>query len=255
MSDFPLTWMADAFRQNGLSVRESKGWRRAGSGSFAPRGVLFHHTASNRRSGAKPALGIVVKGRAGVKPLPPPLCNVLIGRDGVVYLIAAGRAHHAGFGGPWGNIPKNSGNKYTVGVEVENDGVGEPWREELLQVCDVVFATLLIGLHRSAKFLAGHKEWAPRRKIDPAGIVMKKYRDRVDQEIRAIKQAQEPKGPRPARRKPAPAGVYVVKAGDTLFAIARSHGMSLSALRKLNPQVKGDLIHPGDRLKVRGKGR
>lgn len=254
MSDFPLTWMADAFRQNGLTVTETKGWKsRRSRGSFEPRGVLFHHTASNRHSGAKPALGLVVKGREGAKPLPGPLCNVLVGRDGVVYLIAAGRANHAGRGGPWRGIPTDSGNKYTVGVEVENDGKKEPYSKELLQVCDVVFATLLLGLQLRTKYLGGHREWTD-RKIDPR-IDMDQYRIRVARRIQEIKRAQEATGAREPRPRAAAAGKYVVKAGDTLSAIAVRHGMSLMDLRKLNPQVKGNLIHPGDRLKVRGKGR
>jgi LysM repeat protein len=256
LSEFPLTWMADAFRQNGLRVREARGWKTRGRPrNFSPRAVLFHNTASNRHSSASPALGVVLKGRL----LPDgtfqsgPLCNVLVGRDGVVHLVAAGRASHAGGGGPWRNIPADSGNKYMIGVEVENDGVGEPWSKELLEVCDVVFATLLMGLRRRPKFLAGHKEWAPRRKSDPARIDMDQYRHRVDRRMRAIRLARDRKEQRkpPSKRATAPS-VYVVKAGDTLFRIARRHGMSVPELKKLNA-LKDDLVHPGDRLKSRRK--
>jgi LysM repeat protein len=156
MSDHPLTWMAAAFRKNGLRVKQVKGWKTAGRPySFAPKGVMFHHTASNSRSGAAPALGICVKGRMlpDGRFLPGPLCNVLIGRDGTVYLLAAGRANHAGYGGPWREIPKDSGNAYTIGVEVENDGTGEAWSGDLLETCEIVFATLLIGLKHTEAWL------------------------------------------------------------------------------------------------------
>src|SRR6266542_4137108 len=255
MSDPPLTWMAAALRENGLRVREVKGWKTRGRpSSFSPRGVVFHHTASNAKSGAAPALGICVKGRSD---LPGPLCNVMVGRDGTVYLIAAGRANHAGLGGPLRSIPKDSGNMYMAGVEVENDGVGEPFRKELLQVCEVVFATLLLGLRRRAKMLVGHKEWAPHRKSDPARIDMDQFRHRVAQEIRAIKLGkQEPKtepkkGPQqPQKPRPTPApalDTHVVEAGDTLFAIATRRGMSVQELMELNG-LQDTVIRPGDKL-------
>jgi LysM repeat protein len=252
VSTLPLVWMAEALRENGLRVREVQGWRTRGRPhSFLPRGVVFHHTASNRHSGPRPALGTVVKGR----PLPDgtflfgPLCNVLVGRDGVAYLVAAGRANHAGLGGPWQNIPVDSGNMYMAGVEVENDGIGEPWRKELLQVCEVVFATILIGLRRSPAFLVGHKEWAPHRKSDPARIPMDQYRRQVAGRILAIKRPHQGP-PAPPSRPPPRFDIYVVRPGDTLFGIATRHDMSVPALMQVNG-LSGTLIHPGDKLRVK----
>lgn len=43
---------------------------------------------------------------------------------------------------------------------------------------------------------------------------------------------------------------YKVKSGDNLWNISRQYGISLSELRNLNPQIKGDLIHPGDILRT-----
>ncbi len=268
IGDAPLVWMAAALRESGLVVREVKGWRTRGRPmSFDPRGVVFHHTASNRKSGPRPALGTVVNGRTlpDGTLLPGPLCNILIGRDNVVYLTAAGRANHAGLGGPWLNIPVDSGNKYMVGVEVENDGVGEPFQKELLRVCALTFATLLLRLGRGVRFLAGHKEWAPRRKVDPARIDMDEYRREVAQQIRSLKQGKpgaekpgKPQRPTPASpptQQATPAAgfeIYVVKAGDTLFSIATRHAMKVDELMKLNGLTE-TLIHPGDRLKVKGK--
>lgn len=241
MSTVP--WMADAFRSNGLKVLEVAGWKARGRpGTFEPRGVIFHHTASGRNSGSAPSLGTVLNGRPGI---PGPLCQVLIGRDQTVRVIAAGRANHAGKGGPIIGIPKDAGNSFLIGVEVENDGVGETWTPGLLQICDTVFATLLLGLRRKPQMLIGHKEWAPGRKIDPArtdaGLpTMDQVRARVTAKLRTMGQA----------RGPAPEGIHVVKAGDTLFRIALKHRMSVAELMKLNNKTT-TVIHPGEKLKVR----
>lgn len=46
---------------------------------------------------------------------------------------------------------------------------------------------------------------------------------------------------------------HTVKAGDNLSAIAKRHGISLNAIKKLNPQVKGPqfIIHAGDKIRVK----
>jgi hypothetical protein len=233
-----LTWMADAFRSHGLRVREVKGWKQRGrSGTFAPRGVIFHHTAAGTGGGNAPSLSICVRGRAGI---PGPLCNVLIGRDGTVFVIAAGRANHAGSGGPFRNIPKNSANAFMAGVEVENNGVGEKWSKQLLATADIVFADLLLGLRRSPAWLIGHKEWAPGRKIDPAGLDLDDRRQAVARQIRRL------------AGDPTPSGgvrIHVVRQGDTLFRIAQTHRMSVPELKQLNA-LDDDLIIVGQKLKI-----
>jgi LysM repeat protein len=262
MSPLPLAWMKDALRKNGLKVKAVAGWASRGRPfSFSPRAVVFHHTASRRTSGPAPSLGVCVKGRADV---PGPLCHLMIGRDGTVFLVAAGRANHAGLGGPFRNIPEDSMNSFAIGVEVENDGVGERWSKELLEVCDRVFATLLVGLRRTPSWLIGHKEWAPGRKIDPGNLEMGEYRRRVRAEIPRLGRLEkggekEPKTKSPAAGQPKQTGadepklkadVYEVVAGDTLFSISRRHGMTVQELKALNG-LESDLIHPGDRLKVK----
>lgn len=46
---------------------------------------------------------------------------------------------------------------------------------------------------------------------------------------------------------------YVVQAGDTLFGVARAHGLSVAELRALNG-LSGDVIRVGQRLVVRADG-
>lgn len=165
------TWIADKLREYGLDVVEEDGWQTRGSSWFFPKGVVGHHTASRTGSDA-PSLRVVLNGRTD---LAGPLCHVLISRSGRCHIIAAGRANHAGTGGYNGL----TGNRSVLGIEVENNGVGEPWSPHLVAVFDRASAALLDGLDTTADYYCGHKEWAPRRKIDPHGLDMNEQRARI----------------------------------------------------------------------------
>jgi hypothetical protein len=162
----------------GLKVVEKDGWRDRGRPyNFYPRAVICHHTASGAQAGNFASESIVTTGRSD---LPGPLCQFLLGRDGTVKIIAAGYANHAGYGGPHAGISANQGNTYAVGIEAENNGVGEPWSKEQLNAYYRLCAALLVWLEKKdVNLVFGHKEWAPGRKIDPAGINMDKFREQV----------------------------------------------------------------------------
>jgi hypothetical protein len=181
-----ITWLADVLRAEGLVVHEHPGWKTWGRPyDFGPPvGVVFHHTASACCAPFQ-ALTTVHDGR--LPELPGPLCHVLVGRNGEVNVVAAGYANHAGLGGPWKTVPKDSGNRWLVGVEVENNGVDEGWDEVVLDACDKVFGAILKHLGKDASWCLGHKEWAPDRKIDPklypveGEVNMDAYRTRLAQ--------------------------------------------------------------------------
>jgi hypothetical protein len=157
-------------RAAGLRVVEVDGWQDRGRPQrYDPQGVVEHHDASSTRSGNAGALPIIVNGRPGI---PGPLSQWQVGRDGTWYLVAAGRANHAGAGGPILGIPKDSGNRYLEGVEVANNGVDEPYSPQLHRSLDIGLACLLAEIRRSTtdrivEWLLGHKTWSPRRKTDP----------------------------------------------------------------------------------------
>lgn len=112
-------------RAAGLKVVEIDGWetrgRPASTGSFAPVGVLNHHT------GARDVLGdfaddlsyarwMFLVGRPS-DGLPPPLVQLSLSLEGTVYIGAAGRANHAGKAKASGSVAAGDGNSLYVGVE------------------------------------------------------------------------------------------------------------------------------------------
>lgn len=151
--------IADRLRAKGLVVVEISGWQTRGDAVLNPEGSVDHHTAAALGQNA-PSLGICINGRSD---LPGPLCHVLIGRDNTCYVIASGRANHAGSGGFWGI----SGNSKVYGVEHENTGTGtEPWREDQRVTAAKVHAALLEGIPNVAlRRVCEHKDWTD-RKID-----------------------------------------------------------------------------------------
>jgi hypothetical protein len=163
--------LADRLRAAGLTVVEVAGWRERGSASYTPRGAVHHHTAGARR-GNIPSLNVLIYGRAD---LPGPLCNVAQARDNSVYVIASGRANHAGAGG-WRGL---SGNSSVMGLEVENTGT-EPWRPDQVETSARIHAALARGRYQ-ASMVCQHREWAPRRKVDAHSIDGATFRARVAQ--------------------------------------------------------------------------
>lgn len=125
--------------------------------TFRPAATMLHHTASRGPTNL-PSLDVCRYGRGEPNPLAGPLCQILIGRQGTICVITDGYANHAG------RVREPYSNYNLVGVELENNGVGEPYPEAQLSatrnVCRALgFPTVL-----------GHKEICvpTGRKIDPS---------------------------------------------------------------------------------------
>jgi N-acetyl-anhydromuramyl-L-alanine amidase AmpD len=116
-------------------------------------------------------LGIVRDGRADV---PGPLSQLGLGRSGKVYVIAAGRANHAGRG----SFPGLLGNRDTVGIEAEHPGGSTPWDPAMYDAYVRLVAALKDRLEVPTSLVIGHKEWAPTRKVDPT-FDMDRFREHV----------------------------------------------------------------------------
>ena len=170
---FSLTWLPEVLENAGLKVAEQPGWRTRGHGEMGTvRGVICHHTAGPK-NGNMPSLGIVTNGRPG---LAGPLAQLGLGRDGTYFVIAAGRASHAGVG-TWQGI--TSGNSSFIGIEAENTGVDNdhPWPDVQMDAYARGVAAILKRIGAQPIMAAGHLEYATNpvgRKVDPSFSIGKR---------------------------------------------------------------------------------
>ena len=167
--------LPDSLRAAGLTVVVIPGWedrgRPASTGDFDPVGVLWHHTgaAANSRAYAE---WLAVEGRTD---LPAPLCHLSIDRQGTVYVIASGRANHAGRAKASGTVAAGDGNALYVGVECMNTGTegwSRPQYDGMVRT-GVVLARLL---GTSVETQRAHKETSLTGKWDPGALDMDAFR-------------------------------------------------------------------------------
>lgn len=161
---FSLSWLPEILEDAGLKVAEQPGWLTRGRGDVGTiKGVVCHHTAGPA-TGNMPSLGIVTNGRAG---LPGPLSQLCLGRDGTYFVVAAGRANHAGPGN-WEGV--TTGNSNFIGIEAENRGrLGDAWPEVQMDAYRRGVAAILTKIGVGANMCCGHREYAKPdgRKPDP----------------------------------------------------------------------------------------
>jgi hypothetical protein len=151
-------------RSYGIQVVEMPNWQsRGATWDRVPSYIIDHHDASTIKAGEWGSLGLIVSNN---------LSQFQVARclDGVpkIAVCCAGRAGHAGLGGPLAGMPLNNANAYAYGAEKANNGLGEPYTDAANYATDGLFRACAIECGRDpAGFVYGHKEWAPLRKIDP----------------------------------------------------------------------------------------
>jgi hypothetical protein len=208
---------------------ETEGWQTRGSSSFSPSRVMWHHTASAQGRNV-PSLNVCINGRAD---LPGPLCQVLQARDNTLYVIAAGKANHAG-NGAWGGSV--SGNTSYYGLEIENVGTtAEPWRLDQLWTAAVASAALLAWDLNKVPFCCMHKEWAPSRKIDMHTVTGETMRELTSN---ACKDFASP-APTPEPTQPPPDLNAAVKAAASQVLRLGSKGGAVKFLQSFLNQKLG----------------
>jgi hypothetical protein len=173
-----LRWLPSTLRAAGLTVVEEVGWVTRGHPTpLRARAVVLHHDAST--PGPTPgAVKYLVDGYgSGVDRHYD--AQVWVDRAGTWHMVAAGAAQHAGPGTGWGAIRPGLGNQDSFGVETDHT-VGEAWPPKQLASIRRGLAAICARLGWDpTTTVVGHKEYAPGRKQDPAGIDMSQLRRAV----------------------------------------------------------------------------
>lgn len=179
-----LTWLAAELRAAGLRVVEVDGWATRGSADFDPIGVTWHATAGSRTATAQGEVNVILNGS---ETAPPPIAQIMLWRDGTLYVCAAGRCNHNKVG--WDGPNKGLGNTKLLGIEMANDNRGEPWPPAQLDAARQATAVIMRKLGADPmERLAGHYEHQPyatrppgetSTKSDPLGVDMTAERPRV----------------------------------------------------------------------------
>jgi len=165
-----LTDLAQVCRDAGLKVVEYSGWqtRARGSGGYdsgRPTHVMVHHTASPPSwSGQKDA------DYCALGDEDAPLSNLCLDQSGCVWVLAAGATNTNGKGSDWwgGGVPTDSMNSYAIGIEA-NGGYGSAWPQVQQDAYVKLVKKLCSQYGIPNNNVRGHFEWAPTRKVDPAG--------------------------------------------------------------------------------------
>jgi hypothetical protein len=180
MATYPLTWLADVLRAAGCRVVEEDGWKTRGrDGSFAPKAIMMHHDASPAGETSN-GVDVIRDGRPG---LGGPLSQLWLAYDGTWHVVAAGRANHAGEGGPWGVIAHDQGNRDGIGIETDHttdEKWSDPQRSEGLRGVHALCQHM--GIDTAAEIdraVTAHKEYAPDRKVDPDPMDMDNARHQL----------------------------------------------------------------------------
>ena len=170
MGDRYLTNLADVIRAVGIDVLEVGGWQHIarGSGGYTsglPNHVMVHHTASGPGSDGWSDVEYMTFAADAA-----PLANLYLSRSGTVWVCAGGATNTNGSGhDPCGTVADDSMNAAAIGIEAANNGVGERWPDVQLDVYEELVAALCSAYGIPVGRVHAHFEYAPGRKIDPAG--------------------------------------------------------------------------------------
>lgn len=159
------TWLAAELRAAGLTVLEVAGWQtRQSRDGFDPQGFVLHDTVTPATLTRTQEQDVLVYGRPD---LSGPLAQLGLHRDGVVSVIAAGRANHNGYG-LWGNDALGMETFCYGGLA----GHEEPYNATQVEVAVEVARVVCAHFDWPPSKVLGHKETDPTRKIDPYGVDM-----------------------------------------------------------------------------------
>jgi Peptidase family M23/N-acetylmuramoyl-L-alanine amidase/Putative peptidoglycan binding domain len=236
-------WLFDELKADGqIDVRAMDGWLQRGHGDFKDiRGIMFHHTGG-------PASAESI--RDGRPDLRGPLSQLHISRFGVVTVVCAGVAWHAGVGSLlW--LPANMGNWHLIGVECEWPYPGSgvtgpqnahlcPWNPAQIKAMRNVAAVFCRKTRFGVDRVTTHKEYAgaAQGKWDPGFFDPPWFRAEVAKDLSGFQFPGEGTAthtPLPVPPPPPPIGVH----RDVLLYRGVNNP---AAVRKLQTILKAKIV-------------
>src|SRR5690606_34905407 len=99
--------------------------------------------------------------------VPSPLAQIGLAKDGTVYMLAGGRANHAGKCRSWSNwLKKGDGNTQMIGIEAAHPGGSTPWPKAQYDAYVTLVAVICKVQGWGSGRVAGHKETSVTGKVD-----------------------------------------------------------------------------------------
>lgn len=154
-----LLHLPDALRDRGVEPVLVAGWERRGVDFPSTPHLVLRHWTAGSITGRTPSLNTVTNGRSD---LPGPLSQVLQSREAPgtrdkAYVIAAGKANHAG-AGIWNGF---SGNYDSTGLEIEWSGPGEAFSNARFEVSNLILRAMLdVSEGQDPLNACDHREYA-----------------------------------------------------------------------------------------------
>lgn len=125
MSSYTASEFKKVLKKAGVNATYYEGWDSQAIDPFGyspDKGIIAHHTANDGAKGNNPSVPWQVHNEF----YPVRAAHVNIGRNGLVTVLAARGAYHAGSGGPVkvgsGYVSKDTGNQHFFGIELESEG-------------------------------------------------------------------------------------------------------------------------------------
>ncbi|KUG57764.1 LysM peptidoglycan-binding domain-containing protein [Nesterenkonia jeotgali] len=238
-----VTGLTRIMRTAGVEYEVVTGWEkrslwRAGL-SNTIKACMWHDTQSADAAFAggqdAPTLGYVTSG------LGYPLYNVLFGRSGKAYIVAAGSAAHAGKGSG-GGMTRDDANREAIAFSFDANQSRYPVTAAQLESAAKVGKAMTNDWGGNLVHMM-HGEWNPRDRHDPT---------RIPGGWSALKAAIE----RGSWSDVAPSSTgtrsHTVTAGETLSAIADRYSVSVDTLVTANKLANPNLLQVGQKLTIPG---
>jgi hypothetical protein len=167
-----MTTLGDYLRDEGFKVNESNVPSGRDAAWDRVKWIFVHHTADSCDPKQAASRASYIKTASGRYP---PLAQLMLGRDQVVYVCCKprsgdhepGRASHAGEG-DYPGIPTDRGNEVALGVEVQCSGAHKisTHADSYASLIELA-ASLCRRYGLSSDKVIGHKEYSSTGKIDP----------------------------------------------------------------------------------------